>query len=148
MGNDTTVQKNIKNLSVPWERGFGYVQGIQVGSSIYISGQLSHDDDGNMVAPAAVDAMGKVTDFSNMGRQMEQTYANCAKMLAFYGLTMDNVVQEVVYVLDMDSAFEAGPPIRKRAFNSEQPVVTSTLVATPRLAFREQLIEISMIAVA
>ena len=34
MRSETTLKKNIKNLSVPWERAFGYVQGIQAGSSI------------------------------------------------------------------------------------------------------------------
>lgn len=33
-------------LSVPWERAFGYVQGVQAGETIYISEQLSHDDHG------------------------------------------------------------------------------------------------------
>lgn len=148
MNRDMTLKKNIKNLSVPWERAFGYVQGVQAGNTIYISGQLSHDDQGNMVAPAPLDVSGKVSDFSNMGAQMEQTYANCAKMLALYGLTMESVVQEVVYVLDMDTAFQVAAAIRKKAFQSEQPELTSTILETPRLAFREQLIEISMIAVA
>jgi enamine deaminase RidA (YjgF/YER057c/UK114 family) len=142
------MKKVIKNLGVPWEKGFGYVQGVQVADTVFISGQLSHDDNGNLVAPAPVDADGRVTDFSNMGAQMQQTYANCAKMLSLFGLTMDNVVQEVVYVLNMQAAFDVGTPIRKKAFNSEQPEITSTILETPRLAFPEQLIEISMIAMA
>ena len=134
-------KKTIKNLGVPWERSFGYVQGVQVGNTIYISGQLSHDDHGTLVAPAPIDANGEVTDFANMGPQMIQAYANCAKMLALYGLTMDHVVQEVVYVLDMDAAFEVGAAIRKKVFGLEQPELASTILETNRLGFREQLIE-------
>lgn len=141
-------KKIIKDLGMPWEKAFGYAQGVQVGETIYISGQLSHDDKGKMVAPAPLDANGKITDFSNMGPQMEQAYANVAKMLSLYGLTMDNVVQEVVYVLDMDAAFKVGAPIRKKSFNSEKPEIASTILVTPRLAFPDQLIEISVIAVA
>src|SRR5262249_30246597 len=46
-----------------------------------------------------------------MGPQMEVTYANCAKMLSLFGLTMDNVVQEGVCVHDMKAAFASVLPL-------------------------------------
>ncbi|MBB3397292.1 Rid family hydrolase [Rhizobium sp. BK060] len=143
----TKSQKVVKNFGVPWEDAYGYAQAVQVGATIHISGQLSHNNKGEMVAPAPVDEGGKVTDFSNMGAQMEQSYANCAKVLAAYGLTLDSVVQETIYVLDMDAAFKVAGPVRKTAFGSPQPAVASTILVTPRLAFPSQLIEISMVAV-
>ena len=141
------ARKEVKNLGVPWEDAYGYAQAVKVGATIHISGQLSHNDKGEMVAPAPVDDGGKVIDFSNMGAQMEQSYANCAKILAAYGLTLDSVVQETLYVLDMDAAFKVAGPVRKKAFGSPKPEVASTILVTPRLAFPSQLVEISMVAV-
>ncbi len=34
---------------------------------------------------------------------MRQTYANAKKILSEFGATLDNVVEEVLYVTDMDS---------------------------------------------
>ena len=46
---------------------------VKVGDTIYISGQLSHDDDGNMVGAAPLDDQGNITDHGNMEIQMRQT---------------------------------------------------------------------------
>ena len=61
---------------------------------------------------------------------------------------MENVAQETIYVLDMDAAFKVAGPVRKKAYGSSKPDVTSTILVTPRLAFPDQLIEISMVAIA
>jgi enamine deaminase RidA (YjgF/YER057c/UK114 family) len=65
---------------VPAEDDYGYAQAIKVGNMIYVSGQLSHDDTGVMIAPAALDKTGKPADFSTMAEQMRVTYANAAKI--------------------------------------------------------------------
>ncbi len=78
--------------------------------------------------------------------QMQQTYGNAKKLLEQYGATLDHVVEEVLYVTDMDSAFAVAGTVRKRAYGSEQPNVASSILMTPRLAFPEQLIEIKFIA--
>jgi enamine deaminase RidA (YjgF/YER057c/UK114 family) len=139
------VEKEVANLGMPWEEQYGYAQAVKVGDTIYVSGQLSHDDQGNMVAPAPLDAGGKIADHGNMGAQMAQSYANIRKVLANYGATMDNIVEEVVYVTDMDAAFAVAGPVRKEAFGG-RPVVASTILVTPRLAFPEQLIEVKVVA--
>lgn len=77
---------------------------------IYISGQLSHDDKGHFVGAAPLDEQERIHDHSNMEIQMRQTYANAKKLLAGYGATLDNVVEEVLYVTDMDKAFAAAGP--------------------------------------
>ena len=77
---------------------------------------------------------------------MRQRYANGAKILGQYGATLDNVVEEVLYVTDMDAAFTAAGPVRKEAYGSEKPDVASTILVTPRLALPPQLIEIKFIA--
>ena len=77
---DTTAAngKEAAYFGVPWEDAYGYAQAIKVGDTIYVSGQLSHDDKGTMIAPAALDESGKPADFSTMGEQMRVTYANAA----------------------------------------------------------------------
>jgi enamine deaminase RidA (YjgF/YER057c/UK114 family) len=140
------IRKEVKGLGMPWEDQYGYAQAVKVDNTIYVSGQLSHDDTGNFVAPAPLDETGKIIDHSNLEAQMRQTYKNAKKILGEFGATLDNVVEEVVYVTDMDKAFAAAGPVRKEAYGSQRPSVASTILVTPRLALPMQLIEIKFIA--
>jgi 2-iminobutanoate/2-iminopropanoate deaminase len=128
-----TINKETKSLGMPWEKEYGYAQAVKVGDTIYLSGQVSHDDRGNIVGPR------------DMETQMRQAYANIQKVLAQYGATMDNVVDEVLFVTDMDTAFAAAVKCRQEVF-SGTPVVASTIVQIQRLAFPELLIEIRCVA--
>lgn len=139
------LNKQAENLGMPWEEGYGYAQAVKVGDTVYMSGQLSHDSEGKMVAPAPLDADGHIVNHDNMGPQMAQAYANAKILLQRYGATMDNIVEEVLYVTDMDAAFAVAGKVRTEAYGG-RPVVASTILVTPRLAFKEQLIEIKMIA--
>ena len=141
-----TLSKDAKGLGMPWEDLYGYAQAVRVGDTIYVSGQLSHDDDGNIVGAAPLDENGKIRDHSNMATQMRQTYANAEKVLSLFGVTLQNVVEEVLYVTDMDAAFAAAGPVRKEAYGSEKPAVASTIFTTSRLALPAQLIEIRFTA--
>jgi enamine deaminase RidA (YjgF/YER057c/UK114 family) len=80
-----------------------------------------------------------------MEMQMAQSYANIQTVLTDFGATMDNIVEEVLYVTDMDAAFAVAGKVRKEAYGGS-PVVASTILVTPRLAFPDQLIEIKVIA--
>jgi enamine deaminase RidA (YjgF/YER057c/UK114 family) len=77
---------------------------------------------------------------------MRQTYKNAEKILGHYGADLDNVVEEVLYVTNMDAAFAVTGQVRKEAYKSQKPEVSSTLLVTPRLALPPQLIEIKFIA--
>ena len=127
------INKETKSLGMPWEKEYGYAQAVKVGETIYLSGQVSHDEDGNIVGPR------------DMETQMRQTYANIQKVLAQYGATMDNIVDELLFVTDMDSAFAAAVKCRREVF-STTPVVASTIVQIQRLAFPELMIEIKCVA--
>ena len=140
------LHKDVKGFGMPWEDQYGYVQAIKIDDTLYVSGQLSHDEQGNMVGAAPLDDSGKIHDHSNMETQMRQTYANAKKILSEFGANLDNVVEEVVYVTDMDQAMTVAGPVRKEAYGSEKPEVASTILVTPRLAFPTQLIEIKFIA--
>jgi 2-iminobutanoate/2-iminopropanoate deaminase len=128
-----TINKETKSLGMPWEKEYGYAQAVKVEDTIYLSGQVSHDDRGNIVG------------LRDMEAQMRQAYANIQKVLAQYGATMDNVVDEVLFVTDMDTAFAAAIKCRQEVF-SGTPVVASTIVQIQRLAFPELLIEIRCVA--
>ncbi|HEY9225321.1 MAG TPA: Rid family hydrolase [Gemmatimonadaceae bacterium] len=140
------IPKEVKGLGMPWEAQYGYAQAVRVGDTIYVSGQLSHDDEGNIVAAAPLDAAGRILDHSNVEAQMRQTYRNAKRILREFGATLDDVVEEVLFVTDMDKAFAAAGPVRKEAYGSERPAVASTIVVTPRLALPTQLIEIRFVA--
>ena len=58
---------------------------------------------------------------------------------------MENVVDEMLFVTDMDAAFAAVPKARKEHFGTN-PVVASTIVQIQRLAFPELMIEIRCVA--
>jgi 2-iminobutanoate/2-iminopropanoate deaminase len=127
------INKETKSLDMPWEKEYGYAQAVKVGDTIYLSGQVSHDDRGNIVG------------LRDMEAQMRQAYNNIQKVLAQYGATMDNVVDEVLFVTDMDTAFAAAVKCRREVF-SGTPVVASTIVQIQRLAFPEFMIEIRCVA--
>jgi 2-iminobutanoate/2-iminopropanoate deaminase len=128
-----TINKETKSLGMPGEKEYGYAQAVKVGDTIYVSGQVSHDDKGNIVG------------HGDMEVQMRQAYANIQNVLAQYGVTMENMVDETLFVTDMDAAFAAAVKCRQDVF-SGTPVVASTIVQIQRLAFPELMIEIRCVA--
>ncbi|HET9396624.1 MAG TPA: RidA family protein [Nitrospiraceae bacterium] len=142
-----SIAKRVESFGVPWESFYGYAQAVQVDNVIYVSGQLSHDDSGKFIAPALLDAHGRISDFANMEVQMRTTYENAARLLQRFGATLENVVEETIYVLDVDAAFAVAGKVRKAAYGTERPRCASTLVGTTRLALPEQLVEISFTVV-
>jgi enamine deaminase RidA (YjgF/YER057c/UK114 family) len=80
-----------------------------------------------------------------MEAQMRQAYTNLQKVLALYGATVENLVDEILFVTDMDTAFAAAVKCRQDIF-SGTPVVASTIVQIQRLAFPELMIEIRCVA--
>ena len=71
-----TINKQTKNFGMPWEKEYGYAQAVKVGDTIYVSGQVSHDETGKIVGPGDMEA------------QMRQAYTNIKKLLAQYGRNM------------------------------------------------------------
>ena len=142
-----TNTKKIANLGVAWEQAFGYAQAVQVKDTIYISGQLSHDGDGKLVAPAVLDDKGRPVDFTQMEEQIRQTYVIAKKLLAEFGATLEDVVEETLFVLDIPTAFAAGSKVRKEMYGTNTPPVASNLIGVSALAFPEQIVEITFRAV-
>jgi len=110
-----TISKEVKSLNMPWEQEYGYSQAVKVGDTVYVSGQISHDEKGEFVGVGDMEA------------QMRQCYANIKKLLAEYGATMDNIVDETLFVTDMETALGASLKCRREIF-SGAPVAALTAV--------------------
>ena len=128
-----TISKEEKNLNMPWEKDYGYSQAVKVGDTIYLSGQISHDETGEIVGVGDVEA------------QIRQAYANIKKLLAEYGAGVENIVDETWFVTDISSADAVGGRLRREVY-SGIPVVALTVVQIERLAFPELMIEIKCVA--
>lgn len=127
------IIKEAKSFDLPWETEYGYQQAVKVGDTVYVSGQISHDETGEIVGVGDVEA------------QMRQAYVNIKKLLAQYNVGVENIVDETVFVTDMDAAFKAAVKVRKEVF-AGAPVAASTIVQIERLAFPELMIEIKCVA--
>ena len=127
------INKEATSLNMPWEKEYGYSQAVKVGDTIYLSGQVSHDDKGNVLGEG------------NMEVQMRAAYANVGKVLAQYGASMAHIVDEILFVTDMDAAFAARAKMKQEIF-SGSPVLGNTIVQIQRLAFPQLMIEIKCIA--
>jgi enamine deaminase RidA (YjgF/YER057c/UK114 family) len=120
-----------QSLGMPWEEEYGYAQAVKRGNTVWISGQLGHDDQGRLV--------------SGMEAQMRQAYRNINELLGRFGMSMDNIVEEVIYVLDTPSGF-AARKLLGREFYVNPMLVASTLVQITGLALPGQVVEIKIMA--
>ncbi|MET9712229.1 Rid family hydrolase [Nocardiopsis alba] len=137
--------KRVEYLDVPWERGYGYAQAVGYGDTVYLSGQVSHEGE-ELVAPAPVEPDGRVVDFSATEAQMRQCYVNASRLLARFGASLDDVVDEVVYVVDAATGNAVAGEVRKEAYGRPDPWVASTMVGVSGLAFPELLVEVKLVA--
>lgn len=127
------ISKETKTLQMSWGRVSEFAQAVKVNETIYIAGQVSQDPE---------------SDFGRFGEmeiQMRQVYANVAKLLKEYGASIENIVDEVLFVNDMEAANAARFKCRQDIFG-EFPVLGNTIVQVERLAFPKLLIEIKCVA--
>jgi enamine deaminase RidA (YjgF/YER057c/UK114 family) len=118
---------------MPWEKEYGYSQAVKVGDTIYLSGQISHNETGEIVGVGDVEA------------QIRQAYVNIKKLLAEYGASVENIVDETWFVTDIEAGDAVAGKLRKEIY-SGIPVVALTVVEIKRLAFPELLVEIKCVA--
>ena len=126
-----TIGKSTQKLGMPWEEDFGYAQAVKLGNSVWIAGQVGHDGKGVLGA--------------DMESQMKMAYSNIKTLLARFGMTMNDVVEEVLYVLDMNAAFTASKNLRRQVYPDPMDI-PSTLIGVNELALPGQLIEIKIVA--
>jgi len=110
--------------------------GVKVGDTIYLSGQVSLDNDGNVVGAG------------DLAAQVRQAYANVKETLAGFDATMENIVDEMMLLTNIQDAMgnlEGVFGARTEAYGGN-PDVTQTMVQVAALAMPELLIEIKCIA--
>lgn len=109
---------------------------VKVGDTIYLSGMISVDDDGNVVAEGDVVA------------QTRNAYAHVKDALARLGGTMDDIVDESLYVTDVAHVMENVEAVwaaRAEAYGRD-PDVTQSMVEVSSLVFPGLMIEIKCVA--
>ena len=119
------------------ERRYGYAQAVRVGDTVYVSGQIARDEDGELVGAG------------DMAAQLRAVYANIARALAPFDADLSNVVEEVVYVTDIAAASKAAGEVRHEAYGvpkGEPIAVASTLVQVVALAHPDFMVEIRCMA--
>ncbi len=117
------------NLRPKLEKDYGYTHAVKIGDDLKISGAVSMNDSGVIVAPG------------NMEQQMKNCYSDLEKILKHYGYTYDDVVVENVYTTNM-AEFIKVSGFRNTVYKKQFP--TGTWLEVKGLAIEGQLIEIDM----
>jgi 2-iminobutanoate/2-iminopropanoate deaminase len=111
------------------EKNYGYTHAVKIGNKITISGAVSMDENGNLVAPGS------------MEQQMKNCYSDLEKILQHYGSNFDDVVVENVFTTDMQEFIKAAA-YRNNIYKKQFPA--GSWLGVKELALPGQLIEIEM----
>ncbi|TKR34206.1 RidA family protein [Luteimonas gilva] len=122
---------NPQNLPKP--NGYSHAVEVSAGRTLYVSGQLPLDKDGNLVGNG---------DFA---AQAGQVFANLKTALEASGATFKDVVKLNMFVTDMDQ-LKALREARDKYIDSRNPPA-STLVEVKRFVKEGAMVEIDAIAV-
>jgi 2-iminobutanoate/2-iminopropanoate deaminase len=124
-------QKEAQGLGMAWEPVYGYAQGVKVGDTVWLSGQAGHDEQGVFA--------------DDVEAQMRLAYANIQKLLAGFGMSMSDVVDETLYVLDNSAAAAAREQLGRVVY-PDRMQVASTMIGVAQLNYPSMLVEIKVIA--
>ena len=109
-------------------------QGVKVGDTLYLSGQVGMDEAGNTP--------------ESMAEQVTLAYANIRAVLAEFGADFENIVDETFLVTSVEETHENLEAIytaRAEAYGGI-PEVTQTLIGVAGLLLPELKLEIKCIA--
>jgi enamine deaminase RidA (YjgF/YER057c/UK114 family) len=98
---------------------------------VYVSGQMAHDADGNVVG-------------GDLPAQTEQVFHNLVRVLEANGASFDDVVKIQTFITTMDG-LQGSRDVRARFLPDEPPASTAVQVAA--LLVPEALIEVDVVAV-
>jgi 2-iminobutanoate/2-iminopropanoate deaminase len=120
-------------FGVDAESEYGFVQAVKVLDTVYVSGQTAW--------------LAEATTFRalDMAAQMTVAYEKIARALAVFGASLAHVVDEVLFVTDIEAAAACAAAVRANAY-AGQPQVASTMVGVASLGSAELLVEIKCIA--
>jgi 2-iminobutanoate/2-iminopropanoate deaminase len=126
------IATDIYNHGVPWEEGFSVTQARRINGIIYVSGQFSHDMQGEFVGEGDFEA------------QARKSLENLDRVLAGFDATKSDLGEMVVYLTNPGEHFEQYVRLHKEYVEDHRPAVT--LIGVSGLAFPQQLIEIRAVA--
>jgi 2-iminobutanoate/2-iminopropanoate deaminase len=109
-----------------------FAMGVQIGDTVYVSGHVSQDENGNVVGEG------------DMTAQTRQVFANIEAVLAESDATMEDVVKITTYITDM-SRYAEFNAVRAEVFPNAG--MASATVAGVELVLPEYLVEVETIAV-
>ena len=112
-----------------------FSQGVQVGNTLYMAGQVG------------TDATGKAPD--SLVEQMKNAYQHVESVLKEFDCTMDNVVEETWFVTDMHECMKQVQELfaARQAIYGKPPEVAQTLVQVVALVDPNFKIEIKCVAI-
>jgi reactive intermediate/imine deaminase len=115
-----------------WDDRLPLAQARQVGNTIYVSGQVAYDANGNLVGAGDIKA------------QTRQVFENISTILAAAGVGLKDIIKINTYITDQ-SKFMDMLEVRREIFGEHLPASTAVVVAG--LAFSGLLIEVEAIAI-
>ena len=112
-----------------------FSQGVQVGNTLHMAGQVG------------TDASGKAPD--SLVEQMKNAYQHVDSVLKEFDCTMDNIVEETWFVTDMHECMTQVQELfsARQAIYGKSPEVAQTLVQVVALVDPSFKIEIKCIAI-
>ena len=112
-----------------------FSQGVQVGNTLHMAGQVG------------TDATGKAPD--SLVEQMKNAYQHVESVLKEFDCTMDNVVEETWFVTDMHECMRQVQELfaARQAIYGKPPEVAQTLVQVVALVDPSFKIEIKCVAI-
>ncbi len=123
----------VQHFNEPVEKQLGFAAMIQSGKTLYLAGIVAVDDALNVVAP------------NDIAGQVERVYDIMEATLAKSGATLLHVVNEMIFVTDLQQFASAGAARAKRYASCAAPAATAVEVAA--LLFPAAMIEIQVTAV-
>ena len=114
-----------------WTKKLNISAGVKIGETIYTSGLVAFDSDGNVVG-------------EDVYTQAKQTFKNIEELLSSAGATMADVIKINTFLTDISQYGEFGRA-RNEAFPAGVPA--SAAYATPALVMPALLVEVEAIAV-
>ncbi len=124
--------KKLLDPHAPRAKKTPFAMGVEVGDTIYVSGHVSQDVDGNVVGEG------------DMAAQTRQVFSNIGRVLAEAGASLRDVVKVTTYITDM-SRYAEFSAVRAEVFPDAD--MASATVAGAVLVRPEFLVEVETIAV-
>lgn len=129
------MKEAINPPSLPPPPGYSQLVRITGGTTVYISGQVAWDENGELVGPGDFEA------------QTRQVFSNLVEALEAVGAKPQDLVKIGIYVVDHDpDRLRVIRTIRDEAFGEITPPA-STLLGVDRLALPDLMIEVDGVAV-